>query len=243
MDGSPRFLHLAWNHCHELLWSSPVVCFRNCHFVLRRLALLLLIVFACCAHSSAHAKDILVEAEGFVDHGGWQLDTQFVDSMGSPYLLAHGLGQPVEDAVTKITVTEPGQYQVYVRTFDWVARWNAQGSPGRFQLVFDGTPHTTTFGTTGKQWGWQPGGTVELKQGEVELRLHDLTGFDGRCDAIFLTQNPNATPPNTNDVLPKWRLQALGLPEEPAEVGPYDLVVVGGGYSGMGAAISAARQG
>ena len=30
------------------------------------------------------------------DHGGWKLDTQFIETMGSPYLLAHGLGQPVD---------------------------------------------------------------------------------------------------------------------------------------------------
>ncbi|MCX7826698.1 MAG: hypothetical protein N2689_14240, partial [Verrucomicrobiae bacterium] len=36
------------------------------------------------------ADTVLVEAESFKDHGGWSLDTQFVDIMGSPYLLAHG---------------------------------------------------------------------------------------------------------------------------------------------------------
>jgi ribulose 1,5-bisphosphate synthetase/thiazole synthase len=35
----------------------------------------------------------------------------------------------------------------------------------------------------------------------------------------------------------------LGLPEKAPETPEYDLVVVGGGYSGMGAAISGARQG
>jgi cation diffusion facilitator CzcD-associated flavoprotein CzcO len=44
-------------------------------------------------------------------------------------------------------------------------------------------------------------------------------------------------------VLAAWRRAALGLPEKPEAKGPYDLVVVGGGYSGMGAAIAAARMG
>src|SRR4029079_12127800 len=35
----------------------------------------------------------------------------------------------------------------------------------------------------------------------------------------------------------------LGLPEKPVEAGEFDLVVVGGGYAGMGSAISAARLG
>jgi succinate dehydrogenase/fumarate reductase flavoprotein subunit len=35
----------------------------------------------------------------------------------------------------------------------------------------------------------------------------------------------------------------LGLNEEPTKMGGYDLVVIGGGYAGMGASISAARMG
>ena len=38
---------------------------------------------------------ILVEAEDLADYGGWVLDSQFELQMGSPYLLAHGLGLPV----------------------------------------------------------------------------------------------------------------------------------------------------
>ena len=44
------------------------------------------------------ANTVLVEAEAFADLGGWALDAQFIEQMGSPYLLAHGLGQPVRDA-------------------------------------------------------------------------------------------------------------------------------------------------
>jgi len=58
------------------------------------------------AAASARAATILVEAEGFTDHGGWTLDTQFIGEMGSPYLVAHGLGRPVADATTTITVPE-----------------------------------------------------------------------------------------------------------------------------------------
>jgi hypothetical protein len=38
---------------------------------------------------------LFLEAEGFEDFGGWELDQQSMDQMGSPYLLAHGLGVPV----------------------------------------------------------------------------------------------------------------------------------------------------
>lgn len=190
----------------------------------------------------ATAATVLVEAESFEDHGGWTLDTQFIREMGSPYLLAHGLGTPVADATTTVTIPEAGTWHVWVRTKDWVARWKAPGTPGRFEVSIDGKRLGTTFGTDGAAWGWQAGGTVELPKGNVSLALHDLTGFDGRCDCIAFTTG-SEPPPNASEILPGWRREALGLPESPEVKGPYDLVVIGGGYSGMGAAISAARMG
>lgn len=192
--------------------------------------------------TSGNAQDLLVEAESFQTAGGWKLDTQFIDEMGSPYMLAHGLGRPVQDAQTKIKLPEAGTYHVFVRTKDWVARWNAKGSPGRFQLMVNGKPLAETFGTTGAQWAWQSGGTVEVSSTDVELSLHDLTGFDGRCDAIFFSKTGEA-PPNESVVLSSWRRSKLGLSETPTRKSGYDLVVVGGGYSGMGAALSASRMG
>jgi FAD dependent oxidoreductase len=186
--------------------------------------------------------DLLVEAESFEKSAGWSLDTQFIQQMGSPYLLAHGLGRPVQDAVTHVTLPKPGTYHVFVRTKDWVARWNAPGEPGRFQLLVNGTPLKTTFGTTGADWNWQSGGTVDVADSKVTLALHDLTGFDGRCDAIYFSTS-NEPPPNENSILPAWRRARLELKDEPTRKDGYDLVVVGGGYAGMGAAISAARMG
>lgn len=186
---------------------------------------------------------VLVEAESFERHGGWQLDTQFIASVGSPYLLAHGLGRPVEDAVTPVTFAETGKYRVFVRTKDWVARWNAPGHPGRFQLLIDGKPLSETFGTKGAEWTWQDGGIVEISKSPVAVALHDLTGFDGRCDAILFARETAFRPPAGGEALKEWRRKTLGLPEKPADSGPYDLVVVGGGYAGMGAALSAARMG
>ncbi len=186
---------------------------------------------------------VLIEAESFHTHGGWKLDTQFIDTMGSPYLLAHGMGRPVADATTRVKLPHVGRYRVFVRTYDWVARWNAPGQPGRFQILIDGTPLKPTFGTRGKNWQWQDGGIVGISKPEIELKLHDLTGFEGRCDAIYLTQDLKETPPNDFAPLSRWRRERLGLPEQPEELGGYDLVVVGGGYAGMCAAVSAARMG
>ena len=59
---------------------------------------------------------VVVEAESFDDYGGWSLDTQFVHIMGSPYLLAHGLGEPVKNATTAVKFPATGNYKVWVRT-------------------------------------------------------------------------------------------------------------------------------
>ncbi len=197
------------------------------------------------ALSAAERPDgiVFVEAESFQRPGGWSLDTQFIQIMGSPYLLAHGLGKPVDDASTTVSFSETGEYHVYVRTKDWVARWNASGTPGKFQLLLGGKPLAETFGTEGAEWHWQPGGKVSIDTKEVELALHDLTGFGGRCDAILFAKAPGYTPPNTNDPHASWRKELLGLPEEPVVTKEFDLVVVGGGYSGCGTAISASRMG
>ena len=83
---------------------------------------------------AAGETTLLIEAESFDDPGGWKLDTQFLHVMGSPYLLAHGLGQPVDDAVTTVAIPEPGTYRVWVRTKDWAAAFGESlgedGAPG-----------------------------------------------------------------------------------------------------------------
>ena len=56
---------------------------------------------------------IVVEAERFTDFGGWVNDAQFMDQMGSPFLLAHGMGKPVADATVDVKVPASGLYNVY----------------------------------------------------------------------------------------------------------------------------------
>lgn len=194
------------------------------------------------SESPGQAVSILIEAESFDQHGGWKLDTQFIQQMGSPYLLAHGLGRPVEDAVAQVKFPATGTYHVYARTMDWVARWKAKGQPGRFQLFVDGEPLAETFGTQGADWHWHYGGTVSVNKRDVTLSLRDLTGFDGRCDALYFSTEMSL-PPNDDQVLPAWRRSLLGLGESPTVVDGYDLVVVGGGYAGIASALSAARMG
>lgn len=75
------------------------------------------------------------------------------------------------------------------------------------------------------------------------VRLHDLSGFDGRCDAVYFTTEAGKTPPSDIKELDVFRRKALGLPDDPLVAGQYDLVVVGAGVAGMSAAVSAGRLG
>ena len=185
---------------------------------------------------------VWLETEAFDDLGGWVVDQQFMDLMGSPFLLAHGIGVPVEDARTKAEFPRAGKYRVWVRTRDWVAPWNALGAPGKFQVIVDGKPLAKTFGTEGDPWHWQDGGVVEVKS-TATVALHDLTGFEGRCDAIVLSSDLSWKPEEDLPSLTKQRFKFLGLPDEPVDAGEFDLVVVGGGTAGTSAAVTAARLG
>ena len=195
------------------------------------------------ARETAPDRLVLVEAEGFARRGGWVVDPQFMDQMGSPYLLAHGLGQPVADATTEVAFPSTGTYRIWVRTKDWVAQWNVPGAPGKFQLLINGKALETTFGTQGAQWHWQEGGSVAITGRAARLALHDLTGFEGRCDAILFSRDKDFTPPNKDPEMAAFRRQCLGLPEQPEPAGEFDFVVSGGGIAGTCAALSAARLG
>jgi len=209
----------------------------------KTLALLTFIFVFAALTSSAGAQVILVEAESFANHGGWVVDQQSIDQMGSAYLLAHGLGRPVADAATVVRFPTPGRYRVWVRTRDWVAPWNAPGAPGRFQVLVDRKPLGALFGTQGAKWHWQDGGAVDIGSDQAVVALHDLTGFEGRCDAIFFTSDMNFVPPDEGELLTAFRGMVLSLPEEPQDAGSFDLVVVGGGIAGTCTAVSAARLG
>ena len=193
---------------------------------------------------NSHHNDefLFLEAEGFDDRGGWELDQQSMDQMGSPYLLAHGLGIAVKDAVTKAKFPSSGTYRVWVRTKDWVAPWKAPGAPGKFQVVIDEKPLDEVFGTKSADWHWHDGGTIEVGE-QAKIALHDLTGFEGRCEAILFCKNNDFQPSNDVPKLKAFRRKLLGLPTTPENGGSFDLVVIGGGLAGTGTAISAARQG
>ena len=158
------------------------------------------------AKSASEDSGILLEASSFSNLGGWKLDTQHYQQMGGCYLLAHGMGEPVANAVTSVTIPRPGKWNVWVRTRDWCpGDWQ---SPGRFKLLVDGKPLEPEFGVENEDWHWQKGDALEIStsgetfnadatindtaalnvrtplQGgigvKIKVELKDLTGFDGR---------------------------------------------------------------
>ena len=196
------------------------------------------------------SNSVMLLATKFADKGDWTVEQQFVLQMGSSYLLAHGLGNPLaKDAVTSFNIEEEGDYTLLVRTKNWTAFWSEGKTPGVFQVKVDGQADTAEFGlgcegaTRAERaaWYWQKGGTYHLAKGTHEVALHDLTGFDGRCDAIILTKADEMPGDSVQDYK-EVRKAVLGE-ETPAEKGHYDFVVVGGGISGMCAALAAARLG
>jgi hypothetical protein len=192
---------------------------------------------------SVRAAEVLVEAEAFEEPGGWLLDPQFTEQMGSTYLLAHGLGKPVSNARTEVEFPETGTYRVWVRGKDWMPSHH----PGRFKVLVAGCELEPTFGASGQDWSWQSGGRFEVTTKKVTIELKDLSGFDGRCDAIYFTTEPDAVPPNIADeTMAAWRRKLLGLPDTPPSVDEaqgFDLVVAGGGIAGCSATLAAARLG
>jgi len=186
---------------------------------------------------------ILIEAESFETYGGWVNDAQFIDLMGSPYLMAHGLGRRVADATTTFSVVTPGSYHVYLRTFNWVAPHGGSPAPGLFRLKIDGAPVGDQLGDAPDSWGWVKAGAVELDTGEHKIGLSDLTGFNGRVDAIMLSIEELPNLPDDPHKLFMLRKEMGTVSPKVTDRGEYDLVVVGGGIAGISAAVSAARLG
>lgn len=174
---------------------------------------------------------VSLPAAAFACKGGWSLDTQFTESVGSPYLLAHGLGVPVVDAQTEAALPSAGRWRVWVRTRNWVP--GVADPPGRFRVLIDGRALAPVFGVAPDVWAWVDGGVVETAATRVRVTLRDLTGFDGRCAGVAFMRGDR----------PPVSAAAWADGKTDARRHTFDLVVTGGGIAGTCAALAAARQG
>ena len=189
---------------------------------------------------SSTNRYIWLETELFEEKGGWSVDSQFFETMGSAYLLATGLGIPVPDARTTFRVSRDGYYILWMRTKNWLPPFN----PGRFQAVIDSEHVSRECGVSSqKQWVWEKGGEFELSAGTHSLSLKDLTGAYGRCDAVLITDDLEFIPPTPISEIALLRQLFLpGADRSPVEQ-EYEVVVIGGGVGGVCAALAAAREG
>lgn len=183
--------------------------------------------------------DFLIEAEAFVNKGGWVVDPQFIQQTGSTYLMAHGMGNPVDNASIQIDFQDKGKFHVWARTKNWVpGDWEA---PGRFLIAVNQVNLENELGLN-PIWNWEYAGSVEIKSPRAVVELVDLTGFNGRCDAVYFSQEMKP-PPIGMEELAKWRPEKLKESAIPDEIKTYDLVVTGGGLAGCAASIAAAERG
>ncbi len=135
-------------------------------------------------------------------------------SNGLPIPTRAWLGDPVRDASTTARFPEPGRYRVWVRARDSGCAMEC----ARGRAVFN-------CWSTGSRWilflaRKEAGGTgrtvAPLKSAPRRpWPCHDLTGFEGRCDAILFCQDPRFLPPNQPAELASFRRRCRGLPDQP----------------------------
>ncbi len=185
--------------------------------------------------------NIFIEAESFKNRGGWVVDTASVEVIHSAYLMAHGMGVPVADAFDDFEAEENGEYYVWSLTRDWTAVWNVKNSAGKYTIKIDDTELENILGTNGKEWAWQLAGKCFLEKGAHKIALHDLTGFNGRCDAVYITDSKDVPPSDVSEIDSMRRRYCWKEIEECES--EFDLVVAGGGIAGICTALSACRSG
>ncbi len=182
--------------------------------------------------------DLLLSAAAFENAGGWVRDSEFILTMGGVYMLAHGLGYPVEDASSSFIAENEGDYHIYAYTFNWVAPWHKDMHPGEYEIHI-GHSRTALLGIKAESWDWEYGGMVHIEKGENKIFLHDLTGFEGRVAYIYISKEEAVLPKGRREVLSFYINKVIKHKEHY----DFEFVSVGGGFAGMCASIAAARGG
>ena len=107
--------------------------------------------------AAANAATLYVECESFDSLGGWVVDPHSMKKLDSSYVMAHGVGMPVADAVTTVEIPAAGRYAVWAKTRDWAAEWREGrgNAPGRFKVLVNGAALDAELGAEGRDWHWQ----------------------------------------------------------------------------------------
>ena len=142
---------------------------------------------------------LFLDAETFDDLGGWTIDTQSYESYSFAYIIAHGIGKKVADARHDIVIEKSSRYRAFVHTRNWSGVWKRGTAAGMFRLKLNNIPFGETLGTGSDLWHWQYAGVMDISAGKHTVALEDLTGFDGRCDAVLLTDEADFVPPDDPD--------------------------------------------
>lgn len=141
--------------------------------------------------------------------------------------------------MTEIKLPANAKYHVWARTKNWApGDWQP---PGQFKLSVNGNALSNVLGTK-EGWAWQYAGSVQIDQNPVKVELMDLTGFEGRCDAIYFSTKKKS-PPENPEKLKAWRNEMVYANTSPEVKDEFDVVIVGGGIAGCAASIAAAEQG
>ena len=181
---------------------------------------------------------LMLSTAAFPEVGGWIRDSEFILTMGGVYLLAHGLGYPVEDASTCFDCLEAGDYHVWAYTFNWVAPWHEDMHPGEFEIHI-GSQKSNVLGVKTSSWGWEDAGVMHIAKGINTLRIHDLTGFEGRVAYIYITKSDEKLPSGAREVMDFYISKVITDKSEAT----YDFIAIGGGFAGMCSSLAAARGG
>ncbi len=186
-------------------------------------------------------SNIWIDALEFESFGGWKTETQFVRSVGMGYLIASDIpGEPVQNASTMFSVKEDGMYRFFVRT----KNWKLPEAPGQFKISVDGKELDHTLGKMpNHNWYWEIAGDINLKCGKHKIEIVDKTGWLSRFSAIFITNDMDITPSPEIETFTKLRAEAKGISINIKRRKTFDFIVLGAGPGGVGAAISAARNG
>ena len=186
-------------------------------------------------------SNIWIDALEFKCYGGYKSETQFVRSVGMGYLIACQVpGEPCESASTTFKAEKSGKYRVFVRT----KNWKLPEAPGKFKVAINENELNNLCGEMpNPNWYWDIAGDIDLKKGENTIEIVDKTGWFSRFSAVFITDDMDLTPSPEIKSFLKLRAECKGISLKTNTRKRFDMVIVGAGPGGVGAAISAARNG